>query len=227
MAVQPLALVCVGGGRGERFGGDKLAERLGGRLVLELSLAALREAFAEAPLVVVVGAENLELWQQRLASSFADAILVPGGRRRQDSVRAGVDSAAAGGAELVAVHDAARPLVAVDDVRRVVDGLGSAAGALLCSRVTDTVKRVDERAQVTATLARDQLRLAQTPQVFRVAALHQAWQQADPATTWTDEAALLEAAGLPVRCIEARSPNPKLTREDDLALFRALVGRRQ
>lgn len=216
-------LVCVAAGRGARFGGDKLAERVAGRTVLDRSLDALRRARPDDPLVVVLPGSRLEEWRERLAGRSGDVHLVAGGARRQDSVRAGVEAAADRGAEVVVVHDGARPLVAPDDVRCVLRALGDAAGAVLCSRVHDTVKRVDREGFVLETVPRDTLRLSQTPQVFRVAALARAWRQVDGDGEWTDEAALLESLGMPVRCVLARSPNPKLTTADDLRMIRALV----
>jgi 2-C-methyl-D-erythritol 4-phosphate cytidylyltransferase len=218
-----LALVCVGGGRGARFGGDKLAEKIGDHTVLELSLGALERAFAEAPQFVVVPAVRLEDWRQRLESRFPRAELVAGGPRRQDSVRAGVERASELGAEVVAIHDAARPLVDPRDVKGVVWALGAAAGAVLCGRVNDTVKRIDSSGFVCETIDREDLRLAQTPQVFRISALFRAWAEDDGHHQWTDEAALLESVGMPVRSVVAQHPNPKLTTEGDLRVMRALL----
>ena len=218
-----LALVCVGGGSSSRFGGDKLAARIGGRMVLELTLNALHAAYPDVPIVVVTPADAIERWRRHVVSLLPHAAFVPGGELRQDSVRAGVERAAALGADVVAVHDAARPLVHPDDVRRVVETLGSTDGAILCRRVEDTVKRVDDRDSVLATVPRDDLRLALTPQVFRIGALQRAWAGARAGRVWTDEAALLEEAGMAVRVVEACHPNPKLTTGQDLALLRALV----
>jgi 2-C-methyl-D-erythritol 4-phosphate cytidylyltransferase len=218
-----LALVCVGAGRGERFGSDKLTEALGDRTVLEVALAALARAFPNAPLLVVVPALGLAEWQERIAVSLPSAQLVAGGERRQDSVRAGVERAAEAGADVVAVHDGARPLVDPADVKAVVWALGSAAGSVLVAPVTDTVKRIEGSGEVIETVPRDDLRLAQTPQVFRVAALVRAWQEADVGQEWTDEAAMLESLGMPVRSVVAERPNPKLTTDLDLLLIRALM----
>jgi 2-C-methyl-D-erythritol 4-phosphate cytidylyltransferase len=217
-----LVLVCVGGGRGERFGSDKLAELVGGRSIFDLSLTALQRAFPNAPLVVVTPTHRLDHWQRELREYFPDARFVTGGARRQESVRAGVELAVNLGAEIVAVHDAARPLVDPRDIKGVVWALGDAAGAVLCGRVTDTVKRIDGDGLVRYTVDRGELRLAQTPQVFRVAALQRAWQEVDQDRTWTDEAAMLESVGMPVRSVVAQRPNPKLTTEEDLVLIRAL-----
>jgi 2-C-methyl-D-erythritol 4-phosphate cytidylyltransferase len=219
-----LAIVCVAGGRGERFGGDKLAERIGSRTVLETALAALDRAFPTAPLIVAVPPSQIDLWRGRIATTLPGARVVAGGGRRQDSVRAGVILAEELGADVVAIHDGARPLIDPEDAREVVRALGDAAGAVLCARIDDTVKRVDGSGLVAETVPRDSLRLAQTPQVFRVAALAQAWELVDTDRQWTDEAAMLETIAMPVRSVVALRPNPKLTTPDDLLLIRALAG---
>jgi 2-C-methyl-D-erythritol 4-phosphate cytidylyltransferase len=218
-----LCFVCVGAGRGVRFGGDKLAEMLNQKTVFATALGALALALPEALMIVVVSEAGLGFWRDSLSPDFPQARFVAGGARRQDSVRLGVMYAAQAGAEVVVVHDAARPLVDPRDVLAVVRALGGAEGAILVARLSDTVKRVDGD-DVTDTLPRDRLRLALTPQAFRVATLLEVWQRADPDRVWTDEAALLEWAGLPVRCILARYPNPKLTTAADLKVIRALAG---
>jgi 2-C-methyl-D-erythritol 4-phosphate cytidylyltransferase len=223
MADTKLAFICVGAGRGVRFGGDKLAEMLGPRTVFAAALRALYMAVPEALMVVVVAETHLDFWRVNLAPDFPQARFVGGGNRRQDSVRAGVLYAAQAGAEVVAVHDAARPLVDPEDVQAVIVSLGGSGGAILTARVPDTVKRVDGKEMITDTVPRERLRLAQTPQVFRVATLMEAWQRADPERVWTDEAVLLESAGIAVRAVLARHPNPKVTTEADLRVVRAMV----
>ncbi len=218
-----LGLVCVAAGHGLRFGGDKLAERLGSRTVLETACDSLRRAFPGAPLVVVLPADRIDRWAALLKAAVPGLGLVSGGARRQDSVANGVEHVAALGAEVVAVHDAARPLVHVDDVRAAVAAVEGADGALLCAPVTDTVKRVAADGLVLETVPRDRLRRAQTPQVFRIAALRRAWGAVEREAEWTDEAAILEAAGLTVRTVLATHPNPKLTTPADLLLLRALA----
>jgi len=128
------------------------------------------------------------------------------------------------GAEVVAVHDAARPLVDPADVEAVINAVGGVAGAILSARVSDTVKRVDGNDMVVDTLSRDRLRSALTPQVFQIATLMEVWQRTDLKREWTDEATLLESAGIPVRSVLARHPNPKVTTEADLQVVRALMG---
>lgn len=221
-----LGLVCVGGGAGARFGGDKLTARIVGRTLLEHSLSALREAFPDAKLLAVLPSGSLDWWRRELAERQADASLVVGGARRQDSVRLGVEVAAELGCTTVAVHDAARPAVHPEDVRRAVDGLADADGTVLCGLVADTVKEVDAAGAVVATLDRQRLRLALTPQVFRVAALQSAWKELDDGETVTDESTLLERLGMRVTTVEASRPNPKVTVPADLSIVQVLLAAR-
>jgi 2-C-methyl-D-erythritol 4-phosphate cytidylyltransferase len=219
-----LAFVCVGAGRGVRFGGDKLAVMLGSRTVFATALGGLVRAVPEALMVAVVAEARFDFWRDQLSRDFPQARFVLGGDRRQDSVRAGVLYAAQAGAEVVAVHDAARPLINPADVKAVIDAVGGAGGATLTARVSDTVKRVDRNDMVVDTVARDRLRFALTPQVFQITTLMEVWQRADSGRVWTDEAALLESAGIPVRSVLARHPNPKVTTESDLQVVRAMMG---
>jgi 2-C-methyl-D-erythritol 4-phosphate cytidylyltransferase len=126
------------------------------------------------------------------------------------------------GAEIVAVHDAARPLVDARDITGVVWALGDADAAILVAPVTDTVKRIGADGTVAETVDRRELRLAQTPQVFRIASLVRAWELAGLDGAWPDESSFLEQAGLRVRSVVAQHPNPKLTTESDLRLIRGL-----
>jgi 2-C-methyl-D-erythritol 4-phosphate cytidylyltransferase len=219
-----LAIVIAAAGCGGRFGSDKMSERLGGRTVLETAVSALREAIPTAPMVVVVAPKMLEASRAVLEEDSSSTVVIAGGNRRQDSVRIGVDATLALGIDTVVIHDGARPIVHADDVRATVGAIEGADGAILCGPVPDTVKRVSNEGAVLETIDRDRLRLAQTPQVLRVAALEEAWKACDLDREWSDEAAILEAAGGTVHAVAARHPNPKITTPADLELVRALIG---
>jgi 2-C-methyl-D-erythritol 4-phosphate cytidylyltransferase len=214
-----LAIVIAAAGAGRRFGGDKMSAKIAGVSVLERSVDRLRRALPSSPIIVVVPACDVERWR----SLINHVELVAGGERRQDSVRLGVERAAEQGAEIVVIHDGARPAVDVDDVRAVVRAIDGVDGAILCGPVPDTVKRVSIESVVLETIDRDRLRLAQTPQVLGVAALEAAWAACGPDREWSDEASMLEAQGYEVRAVEARQPNPKITTPADLDLARILL----
>ena len=140
--------------------------------------------------------------------------VVEGGLRRQDSV-ANAFAVVADRADLVVIHDAARPLVSGDVIRRTIGGAIEAGAAIAAVRAHDTVKRAGPGGVIAETLSRDEIYLAQTPQAFRTAVLRDALAAGGDAT---DEAALAERAGHPVKLVEGDPRNLKITTADDLSL---------
>ncbi len=146
--------------------------------------------------------------------------IVSGGDRRQDSVANGF-GAVADRADIVVIHDAARPLVTDAIIRRTVEAAAESGAAIAAIRARDTVKRGDAAQRIVETLPRDRIYLAQTPQAFRTAVLRDALGFADEAT---DEAALAERAGYAVRLVEGDPRNLKITTAEDLAMAEHLLG---
>lgn len=141
--------------------------------------------------------------------------VVVGGATRTDSVRNAL-AALPGDVDVIAVHDAARPFVTDDVVRRCFDLAALGVGAVAGTPAVDTIKRVDGGGEVVDTPPRDTLWHAQTPQVFPAGALHQAYREAHDAGT--DDAALVEATGLRIRMVDAGPRNFKITHPDDVVL---------
>ena len=208
-----VAVIVVAAGSSTRFGGDKLGVLVAGRPVLERAVGAMRAALPAAPLALVVRADQLEAararWQAR------GVLVAAGGARRQDSVRNGFVALDPGDDTVVVVHDGARPFVPAGDVTRVVAAAAAGGAALLVAPVVDTVKRLRADGTVEATVPRDKLARALTPQAFRAAALRAAWAAAGDAH-WTDEAALVERQGGPVAAVPGDPRNVKVTHPDDL-----------
>jgi 2-C-methyl-D-erythritol 4-phosphate cytidylyltransferase len=203
--------VVVAAGSGARFGGAKQYESLGDRRVVDWSLAATRPACAGVVLVVPPGREDEP-------EPAADAV-VAGGASRSDSVRAGLARVPTD-AEVVVVHDAARPLASPALFAAVVAAVvGGADAAVPCVAVPDTVKQLDGQ-RVVATIDRASLGLVQTPQAFRADALRAAHSRGGDAT---DDAAMIEAAGGTVVAVPGESRNRKITTDDDLVFMRAVV----
>ncbi len=195
--------IVVAAGRGSRFGGPKQFEELEGRRVVDWALVASRSV-ADG-VVLVVPAEHVE------EEAPADAIVV-GGATRSASVRAGLDVVPAD-AEVIVVHDAARPFAAPALFEAVVAAVREGAdGAVPGVPLADTVKRV-AGSQVVATLDRDELVAVQTPQAFTARALRRAHAEAGEAT---DDAALVEAAGGRVVVVPGDPANTKITLRTDL-----------
>jgi 2-C-methyl-D-erythritol 4-phosphate cytidylyltransferase/2-C-methyl-D-erythritol 2,4-cyclodiphosphate synthase len=142
---------------------------------------------------------------------------VPGGARRQDSVRAGLEALASDPPSSVLIHDAARPFVSAELISRVIGTLDERQGAVPGLPVTDTLKWV-ARGQVIGTAERDQLWRVQTPQGFRfetILAAHRAAAH-EPAREFTDDAGIAEWFGLDVALVEGAEDNRKLTTPEDL-----------
>jgi 2-C-methyl-D-erythritol 4-phosphate cytidylyltransferase/2-C-methyl-D-erythritol 2,4-cyclodiphosphate synthase len=196
--------IVVAAGSGRRFGGTKHDATLGGLTLWQRSRDALAAGGVDE--IVVVGDVPGG---------------VPGGARRRDSVRAGLD-AIGPAAEFVLVHDAARPLVTVDLVSRVIARLaaGGVDGVVPVVPVRDTLKRVDGDVLV-GTVDRAPLVAAQTPQGFRVSALLAAHDLDDDDAS--DDSLLVERWGGTVVSVEGDPVNMKITYPGDLALAEALL----
>lgn len=217
--------VIVAAGRGSRYGAPgKVLLPLSGRAVLAWSLAAFTAARIEE--IVVVAGDHTFADIQCLVDRTADSVpvrVVLGGDRRQDSVAAGV-AATTDGIESVAIHDGARPLISSAMIDRVVMAACVAGAAIAAAPVTDTLKRVGGDGLIAGTVDRDGLWSAQTPQAFRRDVLVTALAGAVfRERTFTDEAALFEALGIPVAIVPNLDPNPKVTHPGDLTLIEVLL----
>ena len=150
--------------------------------------------------------------------------VVAGGERRQDSVRRGLDAAARGFDGIVLVHDAARPLVDVALIDAVAAAAIRAGAAIPVLPVADTIKRIEDGI-VRATVDRDELGAAQTPQGFGIALLREAYDAAErDGAPLTDEAMAVERIGRPVRAVPGSARNRKITTADDLAWAEDVLG---
>lgn len=200
----------VAAGTGNRFGGPKQFCDLGGRPVVDWSLATARQVCAGVVLVLPADAPT-RAWP-------ADHVVI-GGATRSQSVRAGLGAVPAQ-AGVVAVHDAARPLARPALWRAVLEAVEAGAdGAIPAVAVTDTVKEVDPGGHL-VTLDRSRLVAVQTPQAFRTEVLRRAHLAAQDAT---DDAALVEALGGRVVLVEGAADNLKVTAASDLAVAEALA----
>jgi len=149
--------------------------------------------------------------------------VVPGGTSRQESVKAGLD-AVDPRLEWIAVHDAARPLVTPAQIEAVCFLARKIGSAILAVPVWDTVKVVDEKGLIIRSRDRNRLYMAQTPQVCRKEDLRSAYRLAkDKGISATDEAGLLEIAGISVGVAESSPRNFKITTQEDLNMAEALI----
>lgn len=219
----------VAAGRGLRFGGPlpKQYRLLAGVPVLRRSaLAYLRHPGIDAVRIVIDPAAR------DLYDAAVDGLGLPeplaGGADRQESVRRGLEALAgeAPAPDRVLIHDAARPLVDAATIAEVIAALDDAPGAIAAAPLADTLKRAaasgGDRPLVSGTVDRGGLWRAQTPQGFRFQPILHAHRAAAGAAL-TDDAAVAEAAGLPVRLVPSSEENFKVTTEADLARAEALL----
>jgi 2-C-methyl-D-erythritol 4-phosphate cytidylyltransferase len=216
----------VAGGTGRRFGALKQFLPLAGTPVVAWSVRAAQSVADGVVLVVPADDDATSVGGFPVpgssgAAALGATLVVAGGATRAGSVRAGL-AAIPADAGVIVVHDAVRPLASSALFGAVVDALrnGDADGAIPVVPVTDTLKRVVAN-RVVATVDRDDLVAIQTPQAFAADALRAAHRDGGEAT---DDAGLLEAAGLVVLTMPGDPRNLKLTRPEDLALAEALLG---
>lgn len=216
--------VIVGGGRGLRFGdpnGKQLAS-VAGKPVLAWSTDAVAGASLISDAIVVCDPARVDEYAQAVLPTLRTdkpVTFVAGGDTRQDSVANGVAEAA--GADIVVIHDGARPLVDADTVNAAIQFLidsGSAAGVVVGHPAIDTVKVVSGT-RITSTPDRAELWVAQTPQIFFRDQLLFALEGAEAqGFTGTDDSSLVERAGGEVLMFEGHRHNIKVTVSDDLAV---------
>jgi 2-C-methyl-D-erythritol 4-phosphate cytidylyltransferase len=220
-----VAALVLGAGRGERLGHalPKAFVPIAGSTLIEHSIRALAASGSIDSIVPVLAPGERTRWKDLGLESIQGLTEpVEGGAERQDSMQAGLE-ALPEEIEFVAVHDAARCLVAGEDIQAVVSAARQTGAAILGERVRDTIKRVVD-GLIVETPDRDEYWAAQTPQVMRRDWLSEALAAAGRAgRVGTDDAQLIEWLGHPVQIVEARFPNPKITRPEDLVLAERLL----
>jgi len=217
--------IIAAGGAGRRMGSrqPKQLLDLGGRSILSRSVLAFDSHPGVSDLVVVVPKElEGSKAQAHIGPTMRPLTIVAGGPRRQDSVAnafARVDPSA----EIVLIHDAARPFVSAAVIDRTIEAAAAYGAAIAAVEASDTVKRVERHphgALIVETIARDEIFLAQTPQGFRREVLAAAVALGRSGVEATDEASLAERAGHPVHVVAGESGNVKITTEEDLVAAR-------
>ena len=219
--------IIAAAGSGTRMASDQPKQflLLAGTPVIFHTLKSFEQCDSIHEVIVVLPAEESAGFLS-LAGKFGVrkvARVVPGGATRADSVKRGLLAIRAATAEIVAVHDGVRPFVTIAEIEATVAAAREDGAAILVAPVTDTIKQVSGERIVT-TLDRGSLRRALTPQCFQYELLRQAYQQADVNdAALTDESALVEKLGKPVRIVEGSARNIKITTAEDLVLAEGLL----
>jgi 2-C-methyl-D-erythritol 4-phosphate cytidylyltransferase len=217
-------------GMGTRMGGEtpKQFLELDGAPILLHTLRRLASCEAITEIILATRADEIERLQERCRQEeFRQAVrVVKGGATRQESVAAALGHVA-DDVELVAVHDAVRPFVTPEQVSRVIEEARKCGAAILGIPAMDTVKEVkrgslpEDTALITATIPRERVVLAQTPQVFQIKLLKEAFARAAAdGVNASDEAGLVERLGHDVHVVHGTERNIKITKPADMELAR-------
>lgn len=225
-----ICAVIVAGGSGSRMKASvrKQYLALDGLPVVSRTLLAFDRYRAVDRIILVAPEEDLPYCRTKIVAPLAmdhDVCVVAGGGRRQDSVWNGL--AALGGCDgVVMIHDGVRPFVRLPLIEACVAGARATGACIPAVPATDTVKRVDENGVIIATLNRQQIRLAQTPQTFSIDLIRRAHRFAvQRGFSATDDASIAEFAGESVTVVPGDRDNIKITTPEDLPIARSILCR--
>jgi 2-C-methyl-D-erythritol 4-phosphate cytidylyltransferase len=223
-----LSAIIVAAGSSQRMGFDKLFALLGDKPVVAHTLDAFERAECVDEIVLVGRDDRLAELQALVRQTNLEKVrhVIAGGEHRQDSVRAGLN-ALTPDARYVAVHDAARPLIASGQIERVFAECRVHGAAALAEPVTDTLKRADQEHFVCGGVDRAGLFAMQTPQIFSRDLLIEAYDAvAARRISITDEVSAVELLGGKVLLVPNQEFNPKITYPRDLLLAQSFLNRR-
>jgi 2-C-methyl-D-erythritol 4-phosphate cytidylyltransferase len=223
-----LTAIIVAAGDSRRMGFDKLFAAIAGKPVIAHTISAFERANSVNGIIVVAREDRHDEIKTMAGDENFKKVrsIIPGGKYRQDSVRAGLehlDSAT----RWVAVHDAARPLVTPEQIERVLQQCANHAAAALAEPVNDTLKRADSDLLVRASVDRDQLYAMQTPQVFERQLIEQAYRAVYAENiSVTDEVSAVERLGRDVILVLNDDFNFKVTYPRDLPVAEFILKQR-
>jgi 2-C-methyl-D-erythritol 4-phosphate cytidylyltransferase len=220
--------IIVAGGKGSRFGGNRPKQflEINGTSIIIHTLRQFEHAQEIDRVVVAVPAAEVNAFRAAVEESNLKKVsqVVAGGETRAQSVKCGL--ALIESADVVAVHDAVRPLVTPEEIDQVVLAANNSGAAILVAPVSDTIKEFDHN-RVVRTVPRAQLRRALTPQCFRFDILKRAYADLEKIESLridvTDDSFLVERLGVPIAAVEGNARNIKITNEEDLAMAEMLL----
>jgi 2-C-methyl-D-erythritol 4-phosphate cytidylyltransferase / 2-C-methyl-D-erythritol 2,4-cyclodiphosphate synthase len=229
-----ITFLVVAAGVGRRFGGElpKQYQPLAGHPVLWHSIKVLQDHPQVGAIVPVIAQDGQALWQQIMAGEVGSfSKLKPpvlGGAQRQISVANGLNSLNLDEKQWVAIHDGARPLLSKILLDRLFIARNKGDALLAAVQASDTIKQVGQDGVVKGTLNRDEIWMAQTPQMFRYGVILEAHRLAESSGFMgTDDVSILEWLGKPVVAVAGESANIKITKASDLPLAEFLLASRE
>lgn len=217
--------IIVAGGKGLRMGGEipKQFLPIGGKPVLMRTIEVFRQAYPDIHIILVLPVSQQDYWQQ-LCQEYNFAVpvrIADGGETRFHSVSNGLKLIPDDTDGLVGVHDGVRPFVAVETIRRCYDEAMEKGAVVPVISVVETVRQL-RKDGTSVTVPRDEYKLVQTPQTFRISLLKEAYQQ-QYTSFFTDDASVVEALGKPVHLVEGNRENIKITTPADIRFVNGLL----
>ncbi len=224
--MKDVAVILAAAGRSSRFNDPyqkKVYASVHGKPVWQYSAQLFSDHLRIAQIIMTISPEDKEMVQEKFAGNLTmlGVEVVLGGEERCDSVRNALERIRPE-IRWVAIHDAARPCLSRQSLNQVIEEATKHGAAILATPIRSTVKKVDSNTkQIVETVSRDGLWQAQTPQVFRFEDLKRGYGaiQGKP----TDDAAVIEKLGIPIRVVEGSETNMKITTKDDLRTVEGLL----
>ena len=217
--------ILVAGGKGLRMGGDipKQFLPIGGKPVLMRTIEVFCQAYPDIHIILVLPVSQQDYWQQ-LCQDYHFTIpvqIADGGETRFHSVSNGLKLIPEGAEGIVGVHDGVRPFVALETIRRCYEEAMEKGAVVPVVSVVETVRQLLKDG-TSVTVPRDEYKLVQTPQTFRISLRKEAYQQ--PYTSFfTDDASVVEVLGKPVHLVEGNRENIKITTPADIRFVNGLL----
>lgn len=214
--------ILVAGGAGKRMGSElpKQFLELSGLPIIMHSMLAFRNVYSDISIIVVLPEDQVKSWKELCEKHrfFVPHQITAGGETRFHSVHNGLNQIEEDG--LVAIHDGVRPFVSKETIVRCFEAAALYGNAIPVMEVVETVRFLDD--QKSRTIDRSKLRLVQTPQVFKVSLIKEAFIQPYK-SGFTDDASVLESFGGTVHLVEGNKENIKITHPGDLVLGEYLL----
>lgn len=217
--------IIVAAGSGTRFGSAKPKQflEIDGKPLIFHTLERFENCDSIDEIILVLAENEIENFREIAQNHSIEKLkkTVAGGKTRAESVSNGLN-AIDENSEIVAVHDGARPLVSPEEIAATIEKAKETGAACLTAKVTDTIKRI-ENDKIAATIDRETLRRALTPQCFKTEILRKAFENTDLNESATDECYLVEKIGCEIAFVDGSATNIKITHPEDWILAEILL----
>lgn len=222
------SVVIVAGGKGTRMGSDinKQYLELNGKPVIAHTIAQFEQCHKVDEIIIVTGIDEVDYCTQHIWKKYGFLkikSIVAGGKRRQDSVYNGLLGVSSK-SQIVLIHDGARPLIKEEQINASIEGAIEVGACVVGVPVKDTIKICDDNQLIVQTPSRETLWAVQTPQTFQHSRILKAYQEGIKNNLQaTDDAMMVEALGYPIKMIQGRYDNIKITTPEDLDIVKGMI----